>query len=67
MFRGKREREEVINDSGNEGGMRAEREDGSKEKKCRKDKSTVKWVWKNIRKIRTRKKQMELEVWMKKN
>ena len=36
------------------------------EEKCRKEKSTVKLVWKNVRKIRTREKQMELEVWMKK-
>ena len=42
--------------------MGAEREDGSKEKKCKKEKSTVKLVWKNVRKIRTREKQMELEV-----
>ena len=35
--------------------------------KWRKEKSTVKLVWKNVRKIRTREKQMELEVWMKKN
>ena len=35
--------------------------------KGRKEKSTVKLVWKNVRKIRTREKHMELEVWMKKN
>ena len=62
-----REREEASNDSGKEGRMGAEREDGSKEKKWRKEKSTVKLVWKNVRKIRTREKQMELEVCMKKN
>ena len=45
--------------------MGAEREDGSKEKKWRKEKSTVKLVLKNVR--RTREKQTELEVWMKKN
>ena len=58
-----REREEASNDSGKESRMGAEREDGSKEKKWRKEKSTVKLVWKNVRKIRTREKQMELEVW----
>ena len=47
--------------------MGAEREDGSKEKKWRTEKSTVKFVWNNVRKIRTREKHMELEVWMKKN
>ena len=57
------EREEASNDSGKESRMGAEREDGSKEKKRRKEKSTVKLVWK----ICTREKQMELEVWMKKN
>ena len=31
------------------------------------EKSTIKLVWKNVRKIRTRENQMELEVWMKKN
>ena len=34
--------------------MGAEREGVSKEKKCRKENSTVKLVWKNVRKIRTR-------------
>ena len=57
MFRGKREREEASNDLGKEGRMGAEREDKSKEKKLRKEKSTVKLVWK----IRTREKLMELE------
>ena len=31
------------------------------------DKSTVKVVWKNVRKIRMREKQIELVVWMMKN
>ena len=42
--------------------MGAEREDGSKEKKCRKEKSAIELVWKNVRQICTREKQMELEV-----
>ena len=45
--------------------MGIERDEGSKKKKCRKEKSTVKLVWKKVRKLRTREKQMELEVWMK--
>ena len=40
---------------GDERGKRSEMEDR------RKDKSTVKVVWKNVRKIRTREKQMELD------
>ena len=36
-------------------------------KKCRVEKLTVKVVWKNVRKIRTREKQMELEEWIKKS
>ena len=39
---------------------------GEERKKCREEKLTVKVVWKNVRKIRTREKQMELEEWMKK-
>ena len=33
----------------------------------RNDTSTVKMAWKNVRKIRTREKQMELDDWMQKN
>ena len=40
---------------------------GEERKKCREEKLTVKVVWKNVRKIRTREKQMELEEWMKKS
>ena len=40
---------------------------GEERKKCREEKLTVKLVWKNVRKIRTREKQMELEEWMKKS
>ena len=47
--------------SGTEGRM------GEERKKCREDKLIVKVVWKNVRKIRTREKQMELEEWMKKS
>ena len=46
--------------------MKAEWELRGKLDQRRKNKSTVKLVWKNVRKIRTREKQMELEVWMKK-
>ena len=63
-----REREEASNDSGKEDRMGAGEGRRIKgEKKCRKEKSTVTLVWKNVRKIHTREKQMELEVWMKKN
>ena len=63
-----REREEASNDSENEDKIGAEREDGSNErKKLEREKSTVKLVCKNVRKIRTREKQIELEVWMKTN
>ena len=34
---------------------------GDKRENSRKDKSTVKVVWKNVRKICTREKQMELD------
>ena len=60
-----RKRKEANNDSGKEGGMGAERGEGSNKNKCGKEKSSVKLVWKNVRKIRTREKQ--LEVWMKTN
>ena len=40
---------------------------GEERTKCREKKLTVKVVWKNVRKIRTREKQMELEEWMKKS
>ena len=40
---------------------------GEERKKFREEKLTVKVVWKNVRKIRTREKQMELEEWMKKS
>ena len=40
---------------------------GEERKKCREEKLTVKVAWKNVRKIRTREKQMELEEWMKKS
>ena len=62
-----RKREEASNDSGKESRMEAERKDGSKKNKCKKEKSTIKLVWKNVRKILRREKQMELEMWMKKN
>ena len=35
-----------------------------REEKYREEKLTVKMVWKNVRKIRTRQKQMELQEWM---
>ena len=41
--------------------MGAERKKGSRRKDNRKDKSTVKVVWKNVRKIRSREKQMEFD------
>ena len=47
--------------SGTESRMGEERE------KCREEKLTGKVVWKNVRKIRTREKQMELKEWMKKS
>ena len=40
---------------------------GIKNNKCKQEMSTVKLVWKNVRKIRTREKQMKLAVWMKEN
>ena len=40
---------------------------GEEREKCSKEKITVKVVWKNVRKIRTRENQMELEDWMKKS
>ena len=40
---------------------------GEVRKRCREEKLTVKVVWNNVRKIRTREKQMELEEWMKKS
>ena len=43
------------------------KQNGRREGKCREEKLTVKVVWKNVRKIRTREKQMELEEWMKKS
>ena len=60
-------REEESNNSGKEGGMGVERDEVSKTKQCGKEKSTVKLVWMNVRKIRTREKQMGLEVWVKEN
>ena len=47
--------------------MGAERKIISERKDSRKDKLTVKVVWRNVRKIRTREKQMELDDWMQKN
>ena len=40
---------------------------GVERKKCREEKLAVKVVWKNVRKICTREKQIELEEWMKKS
>ena len=40
---------------------------GEERKNCREDKLTVKVVLKNVRKIRTREKPMELEDWMTKS
>ena len=36
------------------------KQNGRREEKCREEKLTVKVVWKNVRTIRTREKQMEL-------
>ena len=44
-----------------EGRMGAERGKWSECEDSRKDKSTMKVAWKNVRKIRTREKQMELD------
>ena len=63
-----REREKkqvMIQERKAEGELRGKAD--QRREKCRKEKSTVKLVWNNVRKIRTRKKRMELEVWMKKN
>ena len=43
------------------------KQNGRREEKYREEKLTVKVGWKNVRKIRTREKQMELEEWMKKS
>ena len=40
---------------------------GEEREKWREEKLTVKVVWKNVRKIHTRDKQMELKEWMKKS
>ena len=40
------------------------KQNGRREGKGRVEKLTVKVVWKNVRKIRTREKQIELEEWM---
>ena len=60
-----RKRKEANNDSGKEGGMGAEREKDQIRTNVEKRSHSVKLVWKNVRKIRTREKQ--LEVWMKTN
>ena len=56
---------QVIEASGKNSGTESRM--GEERKKCREEKLTVKVVWKNLRKIRTREKQMELEEWMKKS
>ena len=47
--------------------FRNRKQNGRREGKDREEKLTVKVVWNNVRKIRTREKQMELEEWMKKS
>ena len=43
------------------------KQNGRREEKCTEEKLTVKVLWKNVKKICTREKQMELEEWMKKS
>ena len=47
--------------------MGDERKKDQRGKGPRKYKSTAKVVWKNVREIRTREKQMELDDWVQKN
>ena len=60
--------EETNKDSRKKGRMGVDSKEISKRNQCGKEKSsTVNVVWKNVRNVRMREKQMELEQWIKTN